>query len=73
MRPGVIRMSTGAWWDPDETGTCRHGNPNAVTLDKGTSRVGQGPTAHSCLVRLEKFEGTPPTVHAFDPPPIRTR
>lgn len=73
VRPGVVRMSTGAWWDPDETGLCRHGNPNAVTLDVGTSRLGQGPTAHSCLVRVERFDGPTPAVAAFDPPPIRRR
>lgn len=71
LRRGVIRMSTGAWWDPDETGMCRHGNPNAVTRDVGTSRLGQGPTAHSCLVRLEKYEGEAPPVRAFEPPEVR--
>ncbi|MEL6793664.1 MAG: molybdopterin dinucleotide binding domain-containing protein, partial [Pseudomonadota bacterium] len=71
LRPGVIRMSTGAWWDPDETGMCRHGNPNAVTRDVGTSRLGQGPTAHSCLVQLEKYEGEAPPVRAFEPPEVR--
>ena len=74
VRPGVIRMSTGAWYDPLEPGTpgsmCKHGNPNMLTPDKGTSRLGQGPIAHSCLVEVERFEGTPPPVTAFDPPEI---
>ncbi|MEM8755234.1 MAG: molybdopterin-dependent oxidoreductase, partial [Pseudomonadota bacterium] len=73
LRPGVARMSTGAWWDPDESGMCRHGNPNAVTRDAGTSRLGQGPTAHSCLVEVERFDGEPPAVRAFDPPEIKPR
>ena len=52
---GVIRISTGAWYDPDlETGLCRAGNPNVLCRDKGTSQLAQGPTAHSCLVRIEK-------------------
>ncbi|MEZ5714250.1 MAG: molybdopterin dinucleotide binding domain-containing protein [Paracoccaceae bacterium] len=28
------------------------GNPNALTPDKGTSKLAQGPIAHSCLVQV---------------------
>ena len=70
VRSGVIVMSTGAWWDPDENGMCRHGNPNALTRDVGTSQLGQGPTAHSCLVDVEKFNAELPRITAFDPPEI---
>jgi biotin/methionine sulfoxide reductase len=70
----VVQLSTGAWFDPAEPGAepvlCKHGNPNVLTHDKGTSQLGQGPAAHSALVRIEKFEGTPPPVTAFDPPEI---
>jgi biotin/methionine sulfoxide reductase len=52
IRPGVIQISTGAWFDPDGS-LCRRGNPNTLTLDKGTSRLAQGPVAHSCLVKIE--------------------
>ena len=31
----------------------QHGNPNALTRDVGTSRLGQGPSAHSALVQVE--------------------
>ncbi len=72
IRPGVLQMATGAWWDPDENGMCRHGNPNALTRDVGTSELGQGPTAHSCLVKIETFTGEAPAVQAFDPPEIIT-
>ncbi len=51
IRPGVIQIATGAWWDPHKD-TCRHGNPNVLTLDKGTSSLAQGPIAHSCLVEV---------------------
>ena len=71
---GVVQMSTGAWYDPLEPGVpgslCKHGNPNVLTLDKGTSKLAQGPIAHTCLVELEKFDGDPPPVTAFDPPRI---
>ena len=74
VRAGVIQISTGAWYDPAEPlGLCKHGNPNVLTLDKGTSRLGQGPIAHSCLVEIERFDGTIPEVTAFIPPEIRTR
>ena len=49
----MLQIATGAWWDPDETGTCRAGNPNAVTRDLGTSDIAQGPSALTCLVRIE--------------------
>ncbi len=74
IRPGVVQISTGAWFDPGEADNgqflCKHGNPNVLTLDKGTSRLGQGPVAHSCLVEVEKYPGDPPPVTAFDPPVI---
>jgi len=75
--PGVIMLSTGAWYDPLEPGVPgtleKHGNPNVLTPDKGTSRLSQGPSAHSCLVEVERFEGEPPPVTAFAPPPLRSR
>ncbi len=77
IRPGVMQISTGAWYDPETPGDpdslCKHGNPNVLTPDRGTSRLGQGPTAHSCLVDVEKYEGEPPPVTAFEPPEIVTR
>ena len=69
---GVAVLPTGAWYDPlvpGEIGTLeKHGNPNVLTRDKGTSKLTQGCTAHSCLVQVERFEGEPPPVTAFDPP-----
>jgi biotin/methionine sulfoxide reductase len=67
---GVVRLPTGAWFDP-LPGSERldtHGNPNAVTRDIGTSRLGQGCAAQSCLVQVEAYAGTPPGVTAFAPP-----
>ena len=74
VRPGAIQLSTGAWYDPLEPGRigslCKHGNPNVLTRDKGTSRLGQGPSAHTALVEVERFDGPLPPVTAFEPPPI---
>lgn len=73
VRRGVVQLSTGAWYDPDKPGLdvelCKHGNPNILTRDVGTSSLGQGNSAHTTLVRLERVE-SPPTVTAFDPPEI---
>ena len=73
LRPGVIQIATGAWYDPAEPGVAgsleKHGNPNVLTLDKGTSRLAQGPSAQTALVEVEKFRGEPPPVSAFASPP----
>ncbi len=68
VRPSVVQLPTGAWYDPDHEGLDRHGNPNVLTRDVPTSRLSQGTAAHTALVEVEKFTGTPPTVRAFEPP-----
>ena len=74
LRPGVVVLPTGAWYDPAEpAGLDRHGNPNVLTLDKGTSRLGQGPSAHTTMVEVEKFHGEAPAVEAFEPPRVVAR
>ena len=56
--------------DPDAVKPlCVHGNPNVLTRDVGTSRLAQGCTGQLCLIELERYEGRPPPVRAFDPPP----
>ena len=56
LRRRVIKISTGAWFDPDAgSGICKNGNRNMLTQDKGTSQLGQGPIAHNCLVAVEKY------------------
>jgi biotin/methionine sulfoxide reductase len=72
IREGVVELPTGAWYDPQVVGNQEidvHGNPNAVTPDKGTSSLAQGCTAHSCLVEIEKYEGEPPEIRVFQLPP----
>jgi len=71
---GVVMLPTGAWFDPSAPaaagGLEKHGNPNVLTLDKGTSRLGQGPIAHTTLVEVERFDGEPPPVSAFALPEV---
>jgi biotin/methionine sulfoxide reductase len=74
LRRGVVQIATGAWYDPQEPGVIgsidKHGNPNVLTLDKGTSRLAQGPSAQTTLVEVEKFEGELPPITAFETPLI---
>jgi biotin/methionine sulfoxide reductase len=72
IRRGVVRLSTGAWFDPADAGSNRplekHGNPNALTLDIGASKLSQGCIAQTCLVEIERHDGPAPMVTAHDLP-----
>jgi biotin/methionine sulfoxide reductase len=74
LRPGVVAMATGAWWNPARPGAtdapCLHGNANVLTQDVGTSRLGQGSAAQSCLVEIEPWVGELPSVSVHAPPPV---
>ncbi len=69
IRRGVVKLATGAWYDPVLDGAAvgldRHGNPNVLTIDVGTSQLAQACSAQSCLVEVERYEGEPPAVQAF--------
>jgi biotin/methionine sulfoxide reductase len=71
VMPGVVQMCTGAWYDPDSSDPSapieKHGNPNVLTPDRGTSRLGQGCSAQSTLVQVERVASAPP-VTAFELP-----
>ncbi len=68
LRPGVVRLSTGAWFDPDATGRDRHGNPNVLTDDRPASSLSGGCAAHSCLVDVRAAGADAEESRAFDPP-----
>lgn len=76
VEKNCIQLSTGAWYDPVEPGRAgaldAHGNPNVLTVDKGSSKLAQGTVAHSCLVEVERWTGEVPPVRAFEPPAILT-
>jgi biotin/methionine sulfoxide reductase len=75
VRPRVVQLSTGAWYDPldpaDPDSMCVHGNPNAVTLDSGTSKLAQGSVGQRVLVEIERWDGELPPVKVLQPPPMR--
>lgn len=75
VRERVIVLSTGAWFDPVDPGVAgtveRHGNPNVLTSDRGTSRLAQGPAPGTTLVEVERVDdinGAEP--RPFEPPAI---
>ena len=70
VMPGVVVMATGAWFDPaDAAGEPeRHGNPNVLTLDIGTSPLAQATSALTALVEIERWDQPAPAVRAFTPP-----
>jgi biotin/methionine sulfoxide reductase len=70
---GVVKLSCGAWYDPadvSELAMCLHGNPNVLTRDQGTSKLGQGPSSATALVEVERWTGKAEPVGAFVPPRV---
>lgn len=71
---GVLVMSTGAWFDAGGPGQLeRHGNPNVLTRDEGTSALTQGCSAMTALVEIERWSGPAPPLTVFQPPVMAGR
>ena len=74
IRPGVVRLPTGAWYDPEDADEdnplCVHGNPNVLTRDIGTSSLAQGCSGQLTTVQVERFGGNLPPIKTFDPPAL---
>jgi biotin/methionine sulfoxide reductase len=72
MRPDVVQLPTGAWYDPvmgtDGRLMCGHGNPNMLTRDIGTSSLAQGCSGQLTILQVERYEGELPPMRAYDPP-----
>ncbi|MBJ9288568.1 trimethylamine-N-oxide reductase TorA [Citrobacter freundii] len=72
--PGVVRIHEGAWYSPQEGGKagtlCTYGDPNVLSADIGTSQLAQGPSAHTVLVEVERYQQKAPPVTAFGGPQI---
>ena len=59
LRRDVVVLPTGSWFNPafgEEHSLELNGNPNALTIDIGTSELSQGPSAQTCLVEIEKAD-----------------
>jgi biotin/methionine sulfoxide reductase len=74
IRRGVVRLPTGAWFDPvpgiGPAPLCAHGNPNVLTADVPSSRLSQGCAGQHALVQVERWAGQPPPVTVGSPPPL---
>ncbi len=82
LHPEVVELPTGAWFDPwlddpdhtansaDATPLELAGNPNVLTADIGTSKLAQGPSAHTCLVEVEPYSGDAPLPRSYTPPKV---
>ena len=59
IRPGVVALPTGAWFGDPGANMDPDGNPNVLTKDVGTSRLGQGCSAHTALVDVARLQDDP--------------
>ncbi len=75
VRPQVLRLPEGGWYDPAAPGRQgaldKEGSVNVLTLDIGTSKLAQGNVAHTALVQVEKYTAAPPPVTAYTPPAVK--
>lgn len=71
MRADCISLATGAWLDLREIDgqvLCVHGNPNILTLDKGSTGLSQGNVAHTALVSISKWTKPLPEIRVHNLP-----
>jgi len=72
IRPGVICVSEGGWFDPADArlpgSLCRYGDVNNLAIGIGTSRLAQGNCGHTAVAQVERFRGSPPATQVFDTP-----
>ncbi|WLH65262.1 molybdopterin guanine dinucleotide-containing S/N-oxide reductase [Pseudomonas sp. FP2300] len=72
IRQGVVQIATGAWFDPlvngERNSLDKHGNPNVITADVGSSSLSQGCSAQTASVDIVKWDQALPPVTAFEPP-----
>jgi trimethylamine-N-oxide reductase (cytochrome c) len=72
IRPGVIRVNEGGWFDPVDPrkpgSLCRYGDVNNLTLGIGTSKLAQGNCGHTAVADVEKYIGQPRPIDVFNAP-----
>lgn len=69
LREDVVILPTGSAYDPDGSRD-RGSNPNVLTRDIGSSQMGQGCAAQSCLVEVERLNDSPAPPRSHAPPDI---
>jgi trimethylamine-N-oxide reductase (cytochrome c) len=72
VRPGVVRVYEGGWYDPvdaaDPSSLDKYGDANVLSIDIGTSKLAQGNCGQTVVAEAEKFKETPPEVSVFSAP-----
>ncbi|MDN5929260.1 MAG: molybdopterin-dependent oxidoreductase [Hyphomicrobiales bacterium] len=68
IKAGVVRLATGAWFDPAQAFDA-HSNPNMLTTDRPASTFSQGCAALTCLVDIARSRD-PKIPSAHDMPAI---
>ncbi|CUU86215.1 radical SAM domain-containing protein [Campylobacter hyointestinalis] len=66
--PGVLKLCEGAWYDGFDSGLCKNGSANVLTIDIPTSKLANGNCSHTALVNIEKFKDKAPNLSAFSSP-----
>ncbi|RAX56572.1 trimethylamine-N-oxide reductase TorA [Helicobacter monodelphidis] len=74
IKEGVVKLSEGAWYDPqnpkEPNSLCKNGCANVLTIDIPTSKLANGNISHTGLVNIEKYTQKPAEVTAFTPPKV---
>ncbi|WP_419768965.1 trimethylamine-N-oxide reductase TorA [Arcobacter sp.] len=72
LKPGIVRVQEGAWYDPLEKGKigtlCKNGNANLLTKDIPTSELAMGNSSNTALVNIEKYTKKAPELTIFKQP-----
>lgn len=72
IREGVVKISEGAWYNPENEGEigslCKNGCANVLTIDIPTSKLANGNISHTALVNIEKYKGKAKEVDVFKQP-----
>jgi trimethylamine-N-oxide reductase (cytochrome c) len=72
VRPGVVRLYEGGWFDPLDPSKPdsldKYGAANVLAIDLGTSKLAQGNCGQTAVGDVEKYKGTPPAVTVFSAP-----
>jgi anaerobic dimethyl sulfoxide reductase subunit A len=56
IRPGVVSIPQGAWYQPDNNGVCQRGCINVLTSQRRTP-LAHGNAQHTILVEVRKLQG----------------
>ncbi len=57
IKEGVVKLAEGAWYDGFDSGICKNGSANVLTIDIPTSKLANGNISHTALVNIEKYKG----------------